>query len=195
MTAKTNHHRSLPSGRLCSCGHTVYPACPPAPFPLEPPSRSPCILPWFTESTAEAVAESLLSPTESLPGGTATTAPAPAPSAAALPTAGRGGRAQLRPGQQLRPLLRSYASVQWPPAHLVLWGLQVTFCSPSEAGFGGSWTDQTPRTVSVSMLHPFPEQTCFLLRCHFCLFILNVYYVLLGNNVQNFYMCVCICSV
>lgn len=109
----------------------------PAPLPLEPPSRSRCISRWFTGSTAEAVAESLLSPTESLPGGAAAAAPAPAPSTAALPAAGRGGRAQLRPGQQLRPLLRSHASVQRPPAHLVLWDLQVTFCSPSEAGFGG----------------------------------------------------------
>lgn len=65
--------------------------------------------------------ESLLSPTESMPCGTAIAAVAPALSAAAVPAAGRRGGAQLRPGQQLRPLLCAHASVQWPPAHLAHW--------------------------------------------------------------------------
>lgn len=168
----------------------------PAPLPLEPPSHSPCILRWFTGSTAEAVAESLLSPTESLPGGAATAAPAPAPSAAALPAAGRGGRAQLRPGQQLRSLLRSHASVQRPPAHLVLWDLQVTSCSPSEAGFGGeAGQARHPEQSQSKCCICSQNKLAFFLRCHFCLFILNVYCVWLGNNVQNFYMRVCICAV
>lgn len=168
----------------------------PAPLPLEPPSRSRCILRWFTGSTAEAVAESLLSPTESLPGGAAAAAPAPAPSAAAFPAAGRGGRAQLRPGQQLCPLLRAHASVQRPPAHLVLWDLQVTSCSPSEAGFGGKLDrPDTQNSLSLNAASVPRTNLLFFLRCHFCLFILNVYCVWLGNNVQNFYMRVCICAV
>lgn len=158
-------------GRLCSCGHTVYPACPPAPLLLEPPSRSWCILHWFTESTAETVAEPLLSPTESLPGGAATTAPAPAPSAAALPAAGRGRRAQLRPGQQLCPLLRSHASVQRPTAHLVAWGLQVLFCRPSEAGFGGKLDrPDTQNCLSLNAASVPRTNLLFFLRCHFYLY-------------------------
>lgn len=112
-----------------------YPECP-VPLPLEPPSRSQHILCWFTES-AEAVAESLLSPTESVPRGATIATAAPALSSAALPAACRRGGAQLRPGQQLRPLLRAHASLQRPPAHLAHWGVQVTFCSPSEAGCQG----------------------------------------------------------
>lgn len=131
---QASHGASL-HGAVWSHGLSSMTSCP---TPPESSSPSWCILCWFTESAAaEAEEESLLSPAESLPRGAASAAAAPALSAAVLLAAGRCGGTQLRPGQQLRPLLRTHASLQRSPAYLAHWATQVTFRSPSEAGCWG----------------------------------------------------------
>lgn len=87
------------------------------------------ILCRFTESVAEAQEELLLSAAEILPCGTTIAAATPALPAPGLPASSRRGGAHVRPGQQLRPLLHTDASLQWPPTHLAHWDKQVTFCS------------------------------------------------------------------